>query len=609
MGRPVNELVYLKFWWSCGTSVWLFFEDDENDRLRGNTGFAYQVNPKLDETDWSVIRQWVDGCLQRHESVCTCRDPFELPGFQVIDCEARKLVTWDRKEGFAALSYVWGHPQPEADRTRHSSQTEADRTVLPNPAERVVEDAIACASKLNIPYLWVDRFCINQEDESGTKQRLLESMDKIYSAAKVTIINVSGHDASAGLPGVSETLRSPPQGRGILGSHKIVPVINPHDNIRRSKWATRGWTLQEGLLARRRLVFTDTRIYFQCTRIHRIEGLFAEFQSLKPFEDPRLQDISNPGADSQAFPKSVIGSVLSEFSMADICNEFTRRDLKTDEDALNACLGVFSRFWRSEWSREYQYCGLPFQGNSDTGFALSLLWKMCTYQYKEGLGDPTYSPRPSRRNWGPSWSWLAWRGYMGFGRERLYHPLKIEPWVDIKIPNRQEEQTILFTVGDYVEAIDEGGLHRGWLPCLKLSGWVATVRFKQCKDYCDDDYDKNVVCCSTLEQNEIGSGQILTPMWAKVLKDGEVSHSSRLLNVIVIADSPSRRRKQCLVIHYVPEGEADTYERMGTCELYYDWPEIKSVQNKTYLTVNEAGCWAGKNIRDLECVFKTITLI
>lgn len=608
MEPPVKKSVYLKFWLSCGTSLWYFLEDDKKDRLKGNTGFAYQINPKLDETDWSVIRQWLDGCLQRHRSFCAYRDPFQLPGFQVIDCKARKLVTLDRKEEFAALSYVWGHPQPEEDRKRHSSQTEVDRTLLPNPTERVVEDAIACASKLNIPYLWVDRYCIDQEDERGTKQRLIQNMDKIYSAAKVTIINASGHDASAGLPGVSETLRSSTLSSGMIGSHKIVPVINPYDNIRKSKWATRGWTLQEGLLARRRLVFTDMRVYYQCTQSHRIEGLFAEFRSLKPVGDTPLKYDFSPGVESQVLPNSVIGTDLSSFSMTDMCNEFTSRDLTKDEDALTACLGIFSRLWRSK-RPEYQYCGLPFQGRSDAAFASSLLWRTSLHEYQEGRGRFSYSSWPFRRAWAPSWSWLAWRGYMGFERNhRLQDRHRFQMWVGIEVPRHQDEQTVLFTVGEYVESICGGGLCQGWLPYLKLSGWIASLRFKHCRGHSDNDFDGDVVCYSTLEEHEVGEARILPPVWASVLKDDEAFRSSRVLDVIVIADSPDEWRKECLVIHLVADEEADTYERLGTCKLYFDWPKIKHVQNRKYLTVDETGVFAGE-VSDLECTYKTITLI
>lgn len=329
--------------------------------------------------------------MQRHES--DCNNPLQLseleflPELEVIDCKTRKLALWDRKAEFAALSYVWG-PETEQNPTGDSPKPQQSRHILPDPfPEEVIEDALACTSELNIPYLWVDRYCINQnpitDKEYNTKQHLIQSMDKIYSAATVTIIHMSGDDTYAGLPGVSDTLRISPLSSAVMGRCKIIPVVNPINDFKTSKWARRGWTLQEGLLARRRLIFTDTRVYFQCTQSHCIEKVFGEF---RPYEWERNKILSfmtqgalsdMPQVATKAFPSSVIGSRSSSYSIERICNDFTGRDLKTDTDALNACLGIFSRFWKSE-KPVYQYCGLPFLRNSDASFALSLLWKIDT---------------------------------------------------------------------------------------------------------------------------------------------------------------------------------------------------------------------------------------
>lgn len=611
--KPAKTTINLHVWWSCTTTLWYFLEDDEKDLSKGTTGFAYQVNPKLDETDWNVIRQWVDGCLQRHQSGCICREPFDLPGFQVIDCKARKLVAWDKKAEFAALSYVWGASQCEAGRTSDCSQTQVDRTTLPNPAERVVEDALACTSKLKIPYLWVDRYCINQEDESETKQRLIQSMDKIYSAAKVTIINAAGNDASAGLPGVSETLRLSTLRRAMIGGHKLIPMFNPNDEIGESKWASRGWTLQEGLMARRRLVFTDTRVYFQCTQSHYIEGFFGE---LHPFKHD-FQHNLRPGEESQALPNSVV-AFDSRFSIADVCNKFTSRDLTEDKDALDACLGIFSRFWRRN-EPVYQYYGLPFQENSDAAFASSLLWRsdlhQYTYRWLEG------SQKPFRRAWGPSWSWLSWRGHMGFSRTTGFgrtmgfrrvnwrdEDRKVRLWVTIKLPQRQEEKIVLSTIDGYVESIDRDGIYQHWLPYLELSGWMATMRFEHVRGRPDDKFDGDVSCYFALEGNDqdhprYGSGVILPPMWATYLENDEAFNFSRLLNVMVIAEDGIYLR--CLVIHPVGKEKTDRYERLGFCEIYGDCSGIKHDQDKTYIIAKDTQF--GER-RDLECKLKTITL-
>ncbi|KAI0149317.1 heterokaryon incompatibility protein-domain-containing protein [Pestalotiopsis sp. NC0098] len=601
---PVKTATHLEFWWSCGTSLWYFFEDDEKNHLQGTVGFAYDVNPTLDESDWDVIRQWVDGCLKLHRSGCVCQDEFDLPGFKVIDCKTRKLVSRVNGVEFAALSYVWGSPQAQPHKTNGASRPHTFPDSLPKDIpETVIEDALTCASKLNIPYLWVDRYCIDQkpttDTERDTKQHLIQSMDKIYSTAKITIISVAGNDASAGLPGIpaSRSVSSPSS--AVIGSHRMVPVINPKHGIKRSRWARRGWTLQEGLLARRRLVFTDTRVYFQCTQSHYIEGLCGEFHSHEQDQDLG----SAQRVTTRAFPGSVIGSPSSSLSIAKVCNYFTSSDLTSDEDALNACLGLFSRFWKMD-KPMYQYCGLPFQDKSDASFALSLLWEASLDQFQ---GGPENDPLPFRRAWGPSWSWLAWRGDMGFRRcSKWKESDQPSLCADIKIPKCRREQTTMSTIGDYIKDIDEGGLYQYWLPYLRLSGWIATLRFEHGYNP-QDSFNGYAKCYVPTEQGIVGYGDILRSGWAKVKTDDETSNSSRHLDVILIADN-CFHCKHCLVIHRVIDEKPNAYERLGTCELVYDSPEIKLVQNRAYLTVRETRS-LDRKIWDLECRYDTITLV
>lgn len=605
---PVKTTIYLKFSWSCRTSLWYFFEDDEENRLNGTIGFGHQVNPKLEEIDWNTIRQWVDGCLERHGSDCVCHDKFNLPGFKVIDCQTRKIVSKENGADFAALSYVWGSPQMQPDKTNGVSRTHTSQNILPRDIpETVIDDAVTCATKLNVPYLWVDRYCIDQKpttrEEHDTKQRLIQSMGQIYSAAKLTIISVAGDDATTGLPGVSKTLRVSPLSGGVIGSHKIVPVINPNDSIRASKWAGRGWTLQEGLLARRRLVFTDTRVLFQCTQSHHIEGLFAEFNSNRHGEDYD----SDPRVATRAFPGSIIGSSASRFSIGGVCDEFTSRDLTSDGDALNACLGIFSRFWASK-QPQYQYYGMPFQGTSGAAFAVALLWK---FRETELMLRLEYGTVPFRRSWGPSWSWVAWKGQIHFGpgNDNIdLENLREYVWlVDIKVPRRHGGQDIMSTIGNYIEDIDKGGLYQHWLPYLRLSGWITTLQFDlRPIPQPGESYLGDVRCFFPQEKHEMGCGQILPPMWAKLLNDDDASNPSRLLDVIFIAGICDKRM-QCLIIHRIGDEHTDTYERLGMCEFYYLSPEIRQVGDKFYKPARKD--WGSRETWDLECRFETITLV
>lgn len=74
-----------------------------------------------------------------------------------------------------ALSYVWG-----AD----SAAEQCPEGSLPSPLPRVIEDGLTVALKLGggFHYIWVDRYCIDQENEEE-KHTQISNMDMIYEGA------------------------------------------------------------------------------------------------------------------------------------------------------------------------------------------------------------------------------------------------------------------------------------------------------------------------------------------------------------------------------------------------------------------------------------------
>jgi len=79
---------------------------------------------------------------------------------------------------------------------------------LPPGLPQTIEDAIILTGKMQETFLWVDALCIVQDD-TDAKHSSIQSMDKIYSKALVTIVCLHGTDADAGLPGVRPASRKP----------------------------------------------------------------------------------------------------------------------------------------------------------------------------------------------------------------------------------------------------------------------------------------------------------------------------------------------------------------------------------------------------------------
>ncbi|KAF5003429.1 hypothetical protein FDECE_10026 [Fusarium decemcellulare] len=89
---------------------------------------------------------------------------------------------------YATLSYVWGNHLDVAP----------NETIDMMP--KVIEDTALLVRKLGIRYLWVDRYCIPQND-TAAKHCQIQSMGDIYSQSMLTIISAAGSDPSQGLPG------------------------------------------------------------------------------------------------------------------------------------------------------------------------------------------------------------------------------------------------------------------------------------------------------------------------------------------------------------------------------------------------------------------------
>ncbi|KAG1819914.1 heterokaryon incompatibility protein-domain-containing protein [Suillus variegatus] len=96
---------------------------------------------------------------------------------------------------YAALSYVWGEPQPHSVcTTKLSTYLESiDILLLP----KTIRDAIFCTHNLNLRYLWADTLCILQDSDED-KQREIPQMCDIYRCAYVTIIAASSWKVSEG---------------------------------------------------------------------------------------------------------------------------------------------------------------------------------------------------------------------------------------------------------------------------------------------------------------------------------------------------------------------------------------------------------------------------
>lgn len=372
----------------------------------GKSFLAKSLHP---EVDIEMIKNWVGGCEEHHEEVCNKASwvgSQQLPSsFRVLDVHKLHVVPAPKACRYAALSYVWGStsmPRPTA--LGHEDETRDYSSVFKS-LPQTIQDAILFTRAIGESYLWVDAMCIFQDRETD-KVEQIGHMDVIYGLARFTIVAAAGNDADAGLPGVRPGTRSVHQLEAKIHNLQLRSSLAAGAAVDHSLWNQRAWTLQERLLSKRCVIFTEHQVYFQCksrnwsedTHIHepgdiamKIVQPYRTFESLQsPIARNNFQTLTQDSAST--YQTSLRGS-----SYEALVTEFTSRRLTYGSDALNAFRGVEKLLSK----RVTSPCilGLPM-----ALFDEALLWQPVLRDVR------SFTPRPMF----PSWSWASWDGGVAY---------------------------------------------------------------------------------------------------------------------------------------------------------------------------------------------------
>ncbi|KAI0125095.1 heterokaryon incompatibility protein-domain-containing protein [Xylariales sp. AK1849] len=221
--------------------------------------------------DTALLREWLDTCLHDHGERCrplSARANFR-PAW-VIDVVEECLVPTKKSYQYMALSYVWGDTVASSQTTLSNldnlQQSESMASTSSLVIPETIRHAMGLVNLLGYRYLWVDRFCICQDD-AESKHTQINQMADIYENALLTIIAANGWDADHGLRG----LKGVTQPRDLsphLDMAEYAKLLGAKDYV----WYSRGWTFQELYLSPRRLKFQYHTVVWECTCCNFCEG-------------------------------------------------------------------------------------------------------------------------------------------------------------------------------------------------------------------------------------------------------------------------------------------------------------------------------------------------
>ncbi|KAH6876098.1 hypothetical protein BKA58DRAFT_381025 [Alternaria rosae] len=293
-------------------------------------------------------------------------------------------------------------------------------------------------------------------------------MGDIYAAAQVTLIAAAGSDPDFGLPGVSTSSRAIPQSERI-GNALLMPVQRPTTlaEVARSQWASRAWTFQEFHRSRRRLIFTEGEAIFVCNSGIRYETALPRDIWGEEGEESDSYWLQQWLPQCAAVGNRDHSWTATMDRAAGYLEAYSKRHLTYDTDALDAIAGALDplaqastyHIWGAAFHRTYEF---PCTSNSMISISLSsekhwegklmresilvrkantddsslecelasMLWEIDNLVpwdsqilgsqriQRDEMALLWYHAEPCRRRLQfPSWSSLAWSGFIHWYRE------------------------------------------------------------------------------------------------------------------------------------------------------------------------------------------------
>lgn len=239
-------------------------------------GFT-QLPDSASQLHFNFLQKCLNDC-DAHHPECQPQQPALLPTrLMHIGTKASSVITLYEtkpKENlrYIALSHPWG--KPPHFRTTPANVEAYRKRIKSKRLPPMFKDAVAATRRLGLQYLWIDSICIIQGD-GGDFDEESKRMEDVFSNAFCVI-------AACSAEGQNERFldrRIDPRQCLTFGfeGQPALYLSRFNDDFERdvleSPLSQRGWVLQERVLARRTIHFTNGQTYFECGKGVRCETL------------------------------------------------------------------------------------------------------------------------------------------------------------------------------------------------------------------------------------------------------------------------------------------------------------------------------------------------
>ena len=210
--------------------------------------------------------------------VQACRLVQVIPGSTRDQTPKTRLVqTYHQaRRPYVTLSHCWGPLERRPIRTLKENLQRHLNDIPWQDLPKTFQEACTICAELRIQYIWIDSLCIVQDDAAEWEAESAV-MGRIYEESLFTIAASSAVDSSEGLFDVREKIdfvKIPyegPEGLDDSGVYAFLESPGFHIDQDTTPLTTRAWVMQEDVLSRRAVRFTQYGLIWSCSEFFQRE--------------------------------------------------------------------------------------------------------------------------------------------------------------------------------------------------------------------------------------------------------------------------------------------------------------------------------------------------